>query len=401
VAGAILDGMRLRVFLLCWLCTHSPALSVAQENDEPFLGGRLLWAGEVSANLAPVDPGYFNHTDYSRDSMRLFRLNLSLELRATNAISVLTEIRSDNLDPPRPYALYLRLHPFRERAFDIQVGRIPPVFGTFSRRLYEYDNPLIGYPLPYQYPTSIRADSVPGRVEQLLFYRGYGARVAYPIGDREFSTGLAQVNPLRWDTGVEARIGNEPLQLAVALTQGTVSNPRFRDDNEGKQIAGRLGVRPVFGLKLGFSAARGDYVSDEVKALLPGGASLDSHETAFGVDSEVATGPWLLRAEAIWTRWDMPSLETHLDALGWTAEGRYKITAGFWLAARYSGSRFESLEAPTGAATWDAPVSRIEAGVGYSFYRRLMAKLVIQHNERDGGRRESATLPAVQVLFWF
>jgi hypothetical protein len=391
--------MKLRPFLLCLLC--GPSLALSAEDDEPFFGGRLLYGGEVSANFAPVDPGYFNHADYGRDSLRLFRLNFSLELRAATALSFLTEIRSDNLDAPRPYALYLRLRPFRERAFDVQVGRIPPVFGTFSRRLYEYDNPLIGYPLPYQYPTSLRPDSAPRGMEQLLHYRGYGARVVYPIGNREYSTGLAQVNPLRWDTGVEVRIGDDPLQLAVALTQGTVSNPRFEDDNSGKQIAGRLGIRPAFGVKLGFSAARGDYVSDEVKFELPDGASSDSHETALGLDSEIATGPWLLRVEAIWTRWDVPSLATDLDALGWTAEGRYKIAAGFWLAARYSGATFESIDLPTGADTWDAPVRRIEAGVGYTFYRRLMAKLVVQHNERDGGRRDAQTLPAVQVLFWF
>jgi hypothetical protein len=392
--------MNLRLALLYLLSGFSPPLS-AQEDDEPFLGNKLLYGGEISGNFAPNDPGYFNHTDYGRDSLRLFRVNLSLEYRPATQISFLTEIRSDNLDAPKPYALYVRLRPFKDRAFDVQAGRIPPVFGTFSRRLYEYDNPLIGYPLPYQYPTTIRSDSAPGSVEQLLFWRGWGARVVYPMGNREFSTGLAQVNPLQWDTGVEVRVGNEPVQVAVALTQGTVSKPRFRDDNEGKQIAGRLGLRPAFGAKLGFSAARGDYVADDLKALLPDGASADSHETALGIDSEYSTGAWLLRAEAIWTRWDVPSLAMDLDALGWTMEARYKITAGFWLAARYSGMQFESIDAPQGSATWDAPVSRIEAGVGYSFYRRLMAKLVIQHNERDGGRRDSQTLPAVQVLFWF
>ena len=49
----------------------------------------------------------------------------------------------------RPYALYLRIRPWLNRDFDIQVGRVPPTFGAFARRTYANDNPLIGYPLAY------------------------------------------------------------------------------------------------------------------------------------------------------------------------------------------------------------------------------------------------------------
>src|SRR5438445_5776950 len=44
--------------------------------------------------------------------------------------------------------------------FDVQIGRIPPTFGAFARRTYANDNPLIGYPLAYQYLTSLRADAL-------------------------------------------------------------------------------------------------------------------------------------------------------------------------------------------------------------------------------------------------
>src|SRR3989304_226606 len=111
---------------------------------------RFRYGGEVAANFAPMDPGYFNQTDYGDHSLRLFRLNLGLELRASEKFSLLTEIRSDNLDAPRPYALYVRFRPWRERAFAVQAGRGPPVFGAFLRRRYAYDNPPIRYPLPLQ-----------------------------------------------------------------------------------------------------------------------------------------------------------------------------------------------------------------------------------------------------------
>ena len=64
---------------------------------------------------------------------------------------------------PSAYALYVRVRPWTRGAFDIQVGRIPPTFGAFPRRSYEAENPLIGYPLAYQYLTSLRAGRGPGQ----------------------------------------------------------------------------------------------------------------------------------------------------------------------------------------------------------------------------------------------
>ena len=39
---------------------------------------------------------------------------------------------------------------------------MPPTFGAFARRTYANDNPLIGYPLAYQYMTTMRADALAG-----------------------------------------------------------------------------------------------------------------------------------------------------------------------------------------------------------------------------------------------
>jgi hypothetical protein len=374
------------------------AVGFAQETEpeeSPFRYG-----GEVVANFAPVDPGYFNQTDYGDDSLRLLRLNLTLELKASETLSLLAEIRSDNLDAPKPYALYARFRPWRDRAFAIQAGRVPPVFGAFLRRRYEYDNPLIGYPLPYQYPTVLRPDSAPANLDQLLFYRGYGARVRYPLGDESVASGLSQLSPIRWDTGVSANLGGDAIEFAFAVTQGTISDPRVDDDNDGKQLAARLGWRPAIGWDVGMSASRGDYVSDEVKALLEGNRSSD--QTALGVDAELARGSWILRGEAIWCSWDAPTLSTGpLATLGFLAEGRYKAAPGLFFAARISGSRFESISTPEGPVTWDSPVTRFEGGVGYTFHRNVMGKLALQYNTRDATRVSSRWIPAVQILLWF
>jgi hypothetical protein len=390
--------MRCVLFLYPAVLGVCASAAVAQEAEPEET--HFLYGGEVVANVAPVDPGYFNHTDYGDDSLRLFRVNFALELRASETFSVLTEIRSDNLDAPRPYALYARIRPFREHAFAIQLGRVPPVFGGFLRRRYEFDNPLIGYPLPYQYPTVLRGDSAPSDLNQLLYYRGYGAQVRYPIGDTSADSGLAQVNPLRWDTGVSVNLESDAILFAAAFTQGTISYPRVDDDNSGKQLAARLGFRPVFGWEVGVSASKGDYVSDEVMSLLEGDRSSD--QTAVGFDTELARGAWILRGEAIWCSWDVPTLSTGpLGTLGFLAEARYKIVPGLYVAGRVSGTRFESVSTYEGPVTWDAPVTRFEGGFGYTFHRNVLGKLALQYNTRDSYGVATRWIPALQVLVWF
>jgi hypothetical protein len=43
----------------------------------------------------------------------------------------------------------------------------------------------------------------------------------------------------------------------------------------------------------------------------------------------------------------------------------------------------------------------VEGGVGYSLRRNVLVKGTVQHNRRDGGRIDRATLAAAQVSLWF
>src|SRR5437899_6738614 len=197
--------------------------------------GRVTVSGDVSAGYGSVDPGFFNYTDYEHSALRLFRVDVTAAVKAGPHFTVLGEIRSENFDTVRPYALYLRIRPWTTRDFDIQLGRVPPTFGAFGRRTYANDNPLIGYPLAYQYITTIRPDAVPGSADELLAKRSTGWNVRYTYGDPAFSTGVPLVSAFRWDTGVQAHATVGILSVTAAVTAGTVSNPLFSDDNHGRQ----------------------------------------------------------------------------------------------------------------------------------------------------------------------
>src|SRR5436305_931296 len=128
--------------------------------------GTVTITGEVTATAGSRDEtAFFNYTDYEHNALRLFRVSLAGMWRPSRRVAFLTEVRSENTKRMIPYALYVRVRPWVNRPFDVQAGRIPPVFGTFSRRAYGSDNPLIGVPLAYQYLTALRPDALPASAD--------------------------------------------------------------------------------------------------------------------------------------------------------------------------------------------------------------------------------------------
>jgi hypothetical protein len=82
-------------------------------------------------------------------------------------------------------------------------------------------------------------------------------------------------------------------------------------------------------------------------------------------------------------------------------EAQYRFAPGFYVAARGDHLGFNVVAGSSGPFTWDAPVDRIEAGLGYSAHRQVLFKLSYQHNWRDGGRVRSEGFVAAQALVWF
>jgi len=374
-------------------------------------GGRVTIGGDVSASYGSKDRGWFDYTDYNHSALRMFRVDVSAAVKAGEHLTLLGELRSENLGAVRPYALYVRIRPWTKRNVDIQVGRVPPTFGAFARRTYPNDNPLIGYPLAYQYFTTLRPDAVPGDAEELLQKRSSGWLVRYRYGNPAGDRGVPLVNAFRWDTGVQVRAGSEKVRAAAAVTTGTLANPLVQDDNSGRQIAARLEVRPVAGLIAGASGARGPFVGKTAaRGAVGDGHDREFTQTAWGGDVEYSRGYYLLRYEAIVSDWRMPVVrEPHLRlplrAISTSVEGRYKFAPGLFAAARVDHLGFSTITGSEvqGTQPWDAAVTRVEVGGGWSIQRNLLLKLSVQRNTRDGGRVQprDATLAAGQLVFWF
>ncbi len=368
-----------------------------------FADGRGAVGGDVSVSLAPQDPGFFNYTDYEHNALRMLKLDVSASFQAGPHVELLGDIRSESLGVPRPYGLYVRVRPWLNHAFDIQAGQIPPTFGAFPRRTYAADNPLIGYPLAYQYLTSIRPDALPATADDLLRMRARGWLSSFPLGSQTPAPGLPLVTAFRWDTGVQAHASGAWLDATGGVTVGTVSNPRFRDNNSGKQIVGRLAFHPTAGLVIGVSAARAPFASSGA-ARAAGIGDSKFVERALGADVEYSRDYYLIRFETVVSDRTLPSIEgvtSPLRSVATSLEGKYKLRPGFYLAARLDHVGFSTITGSERTDTWDANLTRVEAGGGYSIQRNLIAKLTYQYNTRDGGRVRTAGYLAGQLLFWF
>jgi hypothetical protein len=410
-----------RLTSLLLVCARAAAAQTLPAEPIALADGRVTVSGDISAGYAcqptsesacGADIGFFNYTDYEHSALRLFRVDVAMAVKAGPHFTLLGEIRSENIGTVRPYALYLRIRPWTTRDFDVQIGRVPPTFGAFARRTYANDNPLIGYPLAYQYNTTLRPDAIPASADELLTKRSSGWFVHYVYGNQTFEQGVPLVSAFRWDTGVQAHATVGVFNLTAAITAGTVSNPLFSDDNRGRQVAGRIEARPIAGLIAGASFARGPFVSQSAaRAVVGDGDGTEFTQTAWGGDVEYSRAHYLLRLETIVSRWRLPvalpppgqlPLETPLSAVSLSGEGRYKLRPDFYVAARYDHLGFNELTGVNGSLPWDAPVRRIEVGGGYSIQRNLLLKGSVQRDDRDGGRLlRSAHMYAAQLVYWF
>jgi len=388
-----------------------------------FFRGHVVISGDVNITYGTHDKGYFDNLDYYHNAFSVMRLGVSAAFKADDHVSLLAQVidevalRGDALAPVdrnvlRVYALFVRVRPWTRQPFDVQAGRIPPVFGAFARQSYGGGNPLIGVPLAYQYQTTLRGDSLPGSQTALLDERGRGWAVRYTpsVGPRNFEPGMSVLSSQIWDTGVQVHWGTNttPVDVSASLTNGTLGYPQTDDNNGGKQFAARVAFRPATGFIAGVSVARGEYLDHTVDNLLPPDNGKEAYtQRAFGADVEYSRGYWLFRGETIVSNWAVPPVGTqpwlHDPLRAWASfgEATWRVAPRWYLAGRAERMTFSRTPTVTGLLEgWDANVTRAEIGAGYTITRNIRAKIAYQHNWRDA-RRRTEGIAGIQLLYWF
>ena len=414
--GSKISGMRggvrrcLVLAAVAALAAAEPAR--AQDRPGPYTVGRdgqLVFGGDVSAALSPPDDdAFFNYTDYELNAIRMARARVQAEWRL-GRVTFVGEMRiqsASGIDVP---AGYVRWQPSVRAGLTIQAGRIPPVVGAFPRRAYARDTPLFGVPLAYQYLTSLRSDALPRSFGDLLLMRGRGWQHFYAVGSKAAAPGLPLMSTSNWDIGAEASWRHGWFDAAGAVTLGSPAEPVVRETNDGVGWSGRVAARLPAGVTLGVSGARAPWIRNSVLSQLPDGASHPHTQTLLGVDAEWGLAHWLVRSEWLYSRFqipliDEPVVDQELRAWSGFVDARYRLLARWQLGVRAEHLGFATVSSPLSArppTAWDAPVDRVEVGVGFRLTRQLELRGGYQYDWRSGGRVRERGYPIVGFLLWF
>ena len=409
------------VVSLAVLLTSTTGRASAETDPAVFVAGTfdilLSDAGEDArhANLLRRSDSPFSH----------LRLNLFADVVVDERLTLFNQLP---VDPSGRATLgsflrsYLRYELFASESVDlsIEAGKIPTPFGHFTERSYTDKNPLLGIPLIYHYATSLRSNQLPASNAELLSRRGQGpfARFGgYGGGGSPLRfSGLPLVYDSCWDFGASVIGSVWRFEYLAALTQGTLSDPRSNavDNNDGRQLALRLGFVPFTGLLVRGSFARGPYldraVGDTLRAV--GSDVEDFDQQIVGLSMEYGIRHLQIHAELVSNSWESPNIRdignrsADLEVFGYYVEGKYSLRPGLFAAARYGGLRFGEIDDGTGAANsepWDNDVDRLELGLGYRPTEPVIAKLVAQLNDlgRPGSETDGERILAAQLTLLF
>jgi len=264
----------------------------------------------------------------------------------------------------------LRVTPWDDDRFNLQVGRFPTVVGNWVQRHLSWDNPFITAPLPYENLTAISDTLVPYSAEAFVYQLLPNERYEH--------------NPLIWGpsyaTGISAARFNK-FDLAIELKNASLSSrPETWDalDSGFDQptISARVGFRPNESWNLGFSASDGSYYRPETAYPFPPGRDADDfHELVLGQDISYALHHWQFWAEFYEVRFEVPRVG-NADTFAYYLEAKYKITPQFFAALRWNQQLFGTVQDNAGQALrWGNDVWQIDGAVTYRFTPHMQLKL--------------------------
>ena len=249
------------------------------------------------------------------------RLSLFLDAQAGAHLYAFVQARADNgFDPGEEgqqvrldeYAL--RLTPWDDGRFNLQVGKFATVVGNWAKRHDSWDNPFITAPLPYENLTGIWDTDAVRSVDQLLAWAGVlprpdsgGAflqqyRNIPVLWGPSYSTGAAvfgQVDKFQYSLEVKnTSLSSRPGSWSPTQTQW--QDPTY---------SARLGYVPGPMWSFGVSASEGGYLQASALPSLPIGASLDQYrEIVLGQDVAFAWHRVQVWAEAFEARFEIPGV---------------------------------------------------------------------------------------------
>ena len=261
----------------------------------------------------------------------------------------------------------LRLTPWKDGRFNLQIGKFPTVVGAWVERHLSWDNPFVNAPLPYETASLVSDLQLP--------LTGNSFRKVPGIDKYEFL-------PILWGpvyaTGMSAagRVGMFEYAMEVK-NEPVSSRPETWDEInfENPAVDLRIGLRPNAAWRFGFSAAEGAYLRPDARPFPSGDEIGNYRQFLLGQDVSWARGHWQVWAELFQSRFEVPRLG-NAKVFAYYIEAKYQITPQLFGALRWNQEFFASEDDPAGQPVARAnDVSRVDAAIGYRFTAYTQLKL--------------------------
>lgn len=366
-----------------WLDLLDEKLTLAPAEDVRFHLSGTVELEALHHNLPP--PGLI---DTNRHFLFNPRLTLFLDAQLGPMVYAFAQARVDRgFDPAQGTAQMrldewaVRVTPWEDGRFNVQLGKFAMVFGTWTERHLAWDNPFINAPLVYENITSIYDTEALGTAAEF---------VAGPPPDERY-----EYNPVIWgpsySTGASVAGHFRGFEYAVEIKNASISSrPESWDLNEidfsHPTVNARIGWRPNEMWRFGFSASEGAYFRPEAQPTLPSGRGIgDYKQLTLGQDVSFAWHHWQVWAEVFEARFEVPRVG-RADTVGYYVEAKYKIAPQLFAALRWNQQLFNSVDNREGGSEpWSRDQWRVDAAIGFRFTAHTQLKLQysLQH-ETDG-----------------
>jgi hypothetical protein len=405
--------MKLRVFSLCvFACAvhasdiddyfdrldNALTISAFQNNLRARLSGTLDLEIYNFEQPAP------DLIDSSIDTLFNPRLTLFLDAQLGSQIYFFTQTRLDRGFDPSDHGAQirmdeyaLRLTPWDDGRFTIQIGKFATVIGNWVPRHLSWENPFIDAPLVYENATSIRDKSAPASpfdfIYGLYFYQRYAFNPV--IWGPSYASGASVSGKLgQFDYAVEmknASLSSRPESWSV--TETGFEYPTF---------SARAGFRPNEAWNFGFSASEGPYFREEAEPTLPRGRDIgDYREYVLGQDVGFAWHYLQLWAEFYEARFEVPRVG-NADTFAYYIEAKYKFTPQFFGAIRWNQQLFSTINDGFGNnVPWSEDLVRIDVSAAYRLTSHVQVKLQYGYQHETSGLRNDNHLLAAQFTVRF
>ena len=361
--------------------------------------------------LSQPAPGLF-YTE--GDSFFVPRLSLFLDAQIGQYLYAFAQLRADTgFDPGesgpdlRPDEYVLRLTPWKDGRFNLQVGKFATVIGNWTPRHGSWDNPFITAPLPYENLTGIWDTNAARSAAEVAAWAGV---LPKPTAGGTFLDRYRNI-PVIWGpsyaSGASAfgRLGAFDYALEVKNTSLSGRPQTWQPTVtqwEQPTFSGRIGYIPDERWNFGVSASSGPYLREEAAMTLPPGRSLgDYTETVLGQDASFAWHHIQLWAEVYEAQFKLPGIG-NADTQAYYVEAKYRFRPHFSAAIRWNQLIFSTLPDPSGSGVrWSRDVSRLDLAPAYRFTPHTQLKIQYSLEYQEADFRNWGSLLAVQFTTRF